>query len=81
MLTRAFKWVETRLEEGAWFRRLYVVAATCLLWRTTLWAMGYAEANASRPGLDVAAVIGAVSAVPGAIVTFAFNQYLTTRAK
>lgn len=78
MLTRLFQWVETRLEEGAWFRRLYVVAATVLIWRTTVWAMGFAEANASR-GLDVAAIIAAVSAVPGAVVTFAFQQYLNTR--
>jgi hypothetical protein len=81
MLTNAFRWIETRLEEGAWFRRLYVVAATVLIWNVTRWAMGYAEANASRPGLDVAAIIAAVSAVPGAVVTFAFNQYLSTRGR
>lgn len=79
MLTDAFRWVETRLEEGAWFRRLYVIAATTLTWQVTLWAMNFAEANATRPGLDVAAIIAAVSAVPGAVVTFAFQQYLNTR--
>jgi len=78
-MTRWFQWVETRLEEGAWFRRLYVIAATCLIWRVTVWAMGFAEANAMRPGIEVAAIIAAVSAVPGAVVTFAFNQYLNTR--
>ena len=78
-MTRWFQWVETRLEEGAWFRRAYVIAATVLIWSVTRWAMQFAEANASRPGLDIAAIIAAVSAVPGAVVTFAFNQYLNTR--
>jgi hypothetical protein len=81
MLTKALIWLETRLEEGAWFRRIYVFLATLLIWRVTVWSMGYAEANASRPGLDVAAIIAAVSAVPGAVVTFAFNQYLSTRGR
>lgn len=80
-LTDAFKWVETRLHEGEWFRRAYVVAATVLTWQVTLWAMRFAEANAGRPGLEVAAMIAAVSAVPGAVVTFAFNQYLQAKSR
>jgi hypothetical protein len=78
-LTDAVKWVETRLHEGAWFRRGYVIAATVLTWTVTNWAMRFAEANAARPGLEVAAMIAAVSAVPGAVVTFAFNQYLQAK--
>lgn len=78
-VTRCFEWVERRLEEGKWFRRLYVVAASGLMWQVTIWAMRYAEANASRSGVDIAAVIGAVSAVPGAIVAFAFKQYMESR--
>lgn len=79
--TEAVKWVETRLHEGAWFRRAYVVAATVLTWSVTNWAMRFAETNADRPGLEVAAMIAAVSAVPGAVVTFAFNQYLASKGK
>lgn len=79
MLTKAFKWVETRLDEGAWFRRCYVLAATVLVWNTTTWAQAFAVANAHRPGLEVAAIIGAVAAIPGLIVTFAFNQYLQAK--
>lgn len=77
-VTDAFRWLETRLDEGAWFRRGYVIAATVLTWEVTLWAMRYAELS-SRPGIDLAAIIAAVSAVPGAAVTFAFNQYLQAR--
>lgn len=78
-ISRAFQWVEFRLDEGRWFRRIYVVAATVLTWTVTLWSMRYAELNAIRPGIDVAAVIGAVSAVPGAVVAFAFQQYLQSK--
>lgn len=78
-LTNAVKWVETRLNEGAWFRRAYVIAATVLTWSVTVWAMRFADANSFRPGMDIAAIIAAVSAVPGAVVTFAFNQYLKGR--
>ena len=80
-MTRWFRWVETRLEEGAWFRRIYVGLATCLVWNTTLWAQSFANANAHRPGIEVAAIIGAVAAIPGLIVTFAFNQYLQAKGK
>lgn len=78
-ITQALMWVETRLDKGKWFRRIYVVAATVLTWLVTAWAMRYAEMNAARPGIDVAAVIGAVSAVPGAVVAFAFQQYMQQR--
>lgn len=79
MITEALTWIENRLDQGAWFRRFYVIAASVLTWQVTLWAMHYAEMNAARPGIDVAAVIGAVSAVPGAVVAFAFQQYLISR--
>lgn len=79
-VTLFFEWLETRLDKGAWFRRLYVVAATILTWEVTLWAMRFAEVNAARPGIDIAAVITAVSAVPGAVVAFAFKQYLESRS-
>ena len=79
--TEGIKWVETRLHEGAWFRRAYVIAATVLTWQVTLWAMRFVEANADKPGLEIAAMVTAVSAVPGAVVTFAFNQYLASKGK
>jgi hypothetical protein len=73
------EWIETRLDKGAWFRRFYVILATFLTWKTTLWCFAYATANAQRPGLDVAAVITAVSAVPGVITAHAFKMYLDSR--
>jgi hypothetical protein len=79
--TDAIRWIERRLNEGEWFRRGSGVAATILTWQVTLWAMRFAEVNASRPGLEIAAMIAAVSAVPGAVVTFAFNQYLSSKGK
>lgn len=80
-ITRAFLWVETRLDQGAWARRGYLVAATVMTWQVMCWSMRYAEAalvaKADMPG--TAAVIGAVSAVAGAVQTFAFKHYLDSR--
>jgi hypothetical protein len=80
MLTKAFRWVETRLEEGAWFRRLYVLWASILTAQVTFWSMRFAETS-SKPGLEIAAIVTAVAAVPGAVVGFAFTQYLNARTK
>lgn len=78
-ITAFFEWIETRLDRGAWFRRCYVLGASVLVWHVTHWAMRFAEANAARSGADVALVIGAVSAVPGAVVAFAFQQYMAAK--
>ena len=79
MITRAFEWLELRLERGQWFRRLYIMFASGLLWQTTLWAMKFAEVNADRPGIEVAAIVGAVSAIPGTVAAFAFKQYAESK--
>ncbi len=78
IVNQAVLWIEKRLDEGAWFRRGYVIAATFLVWQVTLWAMRFAEASA-RPGSDIALIIGAVVAAPGTVATFAFGQYLNSR--
>ena len=78
MVNRFLLWIEERLDQGAWFRRGYVVAATVLVWQVTLWAMRFAEVS-QRPGIEVAAIIGAVVAAPSALTTFAFAQYLQSR--
>jgi hypothetical protein len=78
ILTKFFEWIETRLDKGAWFRRLYVIAATVLTWQVTLWAMRFAEVS-TKDGFQIAAIIGAVAAVPGAVVAFGFQQYLNSR--
>lgn len=79
MITNFFKWLETRLDEGGWVRRAYLVLATAMTWKVVIWAMEYADKNSARPGADVALVIGAVAAIVAAVQTFAFNAYLKSR--
>lgn len=81
MLTKAFQWVETRLEEGAWFRRGLAVSTVILTFQLTTWAAKFAEsALAAKADLmAVAATIGAVSGVPLALLTLLFNKYSDSR--
>jgi hypothetical protein len=80
LITQLFVWIETRLDQGAWFRRLYVVAATAMTWKVIEWSMLYATLNSSKDGLQVAAIIGAVSGVVAAVQGFAFKSYLDSRS-
>lgn len=77
-LTRCFLWVEVRLDNGAWFRRLYVIFATVLSWNVIKWSMHFAETS-NLPGVEVAAIIAAVTASVAAIQTFAFTDYMKSR--
>jgi hypothetical protein len=77
-ITGFFSWVETRLDEGGWIRRAYLVAATAMTWNFVLWAMKFAEVS-PRPGGDVAMVIGAIGVPLSAVTGFAFQNYLTSR--
>jgi len=77
-MTKLFEWLEERLERGAWFRRVYVVVATVMTWRVTEWAFGYA-ATSKLPGIEQAAVIGAVTLPASAVVKFAFDAYMESR--
>lgn len=77
-MTKLFEWIEDRLEKGAWFRRAYVVVATVLTWRVTEWAFVYA-ATSKLPGIEQAAVIGAVTLPVSAVVKFAFDAYMESR--
>jgi hypothetical protein len=56
-------------------RYVYVWIAIFWTGKTLMWSFDYAAINAARPGIDVAAVIAAVSAVPGALAAFAFKDY------
>ncbi len=78
-ITGVFEWIENRLDTGGWIRRAYLVLATGMTWKVIIWAMAYAEANAGRPGSDVALVIGAVAAIVATVQTFAFKSYLESR--
>lgn len=77
-LTQGIKWLETRLDEGAWFRRIYVLTATWLTWASVRWAMYFAETS-KLSGVEVAAVIAAVEAPIAVVQAFAFNHYLGAR--
>lgn len=80
-MTAFFVWLETRLDQGAWARRAYLVAATVLTWQVVKWAQHYAELALAKgaDGMGTATVIGAVSAVVGAVQGFAFKHYLDSR--
>ena len=80
-ITRVSRWTGRLLDEGGWVRRGFLGLSVIATWKTMLWCFDYATASAlaGRAGIDTAAVIGAVSAVPGALVTFAFKWYLESR--
>jgi hypothetical protein len=77
-MTRLFEWLETRLDEGGWVRRAYLVAATVMSWKFILWAMAFAETS-PRPGTDVAMIVGAIGVPLSAVTGFAFTAYLNSR--
>lgn len=73
-LKRFWDWVDARQIDK------HVVSAA-VLWgtiRVTEWAMTYASASNGRPGLEVAAIIGAVTApymvLQGAAIKFYFGS-------
>lgn len=80
-VTRAFVWLETRLDEGLWFRRGLVIATVIITVQLTTWAAKYANAAlASKADLmGVAAVIAAVAGVPVTLLTILHNKYTESR--
>lgn len=88
-MTRLFQWLETRLDEGGWVRRAYLVAATVLAWKVTMWGMAFAEkvlqaiiadpARASSVMIDAATLVTAVGAPVMTVLAFAFKNYLDSR--
>ena len=72
-------WFFSLLDKTGIVRRAYLLATFFMTWQVLGWAMRYAEVNAARPGIEVAAIIGAVSAVVAAVQGFAFKQYLDSR--
>ena len=79
-ITEFIKWVETRLDEGGWVRRSYLVVATLMAWNFVIWSQNFAMTS-PRPGAEVAMIIGAIGAVVAPITAFAFNNYLESRRK
>lgn len=81
MITKAFEWIETRLDAGAWFRRTVVVFTLCLTYRLTNWSTVYAiTAITSKADLvGTAGVITAVAGIPLGLLTLLFNKYVDSR--
>lgn len=77
-MTKVFEWLETRLDEGGWVRRLYLIAATVMNWKYIVWAMTFAETS-PRTGSDVAMIVGAIGVPVAAVTGFAFQNYLSSR--
>ena len=73
-----FEWIEERMDKGAWFRRAYLALAMWMNVRAMLWATEFASSSL-KPGLEIAAIIAAVAAIPGAVMAHAFQVYLTSR--
>lgn len=64
-----------------WGDTVYVVAATVFTWEVFAWARHYADSalTAKADLTGTAAVIGAVSAVAGAVQAFAFKHHIDSR--
>jgi hypothetical protein len=71
------QWLEQRFNTGFWFRRGIAIAVLVITIRLTEWGMRYADSALAAKAdlLGVAAVIGAVAAVPIGLVTLLFSKY------
>ena len=74
-LTRFWDWLDNR---GV-IRRVVLGVAIWMTWEVSAWSMWYAVGNA-RPGLEIAAIIGAVTAPVAAFGGYVFKVYLDSRA-
>jgi len=77
-MTNLFRWIESRLDEGGWVRRLFLCAAGLMTWRVTVWAMIFG-AESKLPGLETAAIIAAVTAPVTMLMKYVFEAYLNSR--
>lgn len=69
----------TFVDERGIVRRAVLGVAIWMTWRVSVWAMGYA-ADSPRPGVDVAAIIAAVSAPVTLFAGAVFKAYSESRA-
>ena len=81
MTNRILSWVSQWwdfIDNRGIVRRIVLGVAITQTWIVTTWAMTFAEAS-TRPGIDVAAVIGAVSAPVATFGGFVFKSYLDSK--
>ena len=74
-LTRLWDWIDTR---GV-VRRIVLAVAIYMTWRVSVWAMAYVEGS-TRPGADLALIIGAVTAPVTVFGGYVFKAYIDSRA-
>lgn len=77
-ITDAFIWFETRLDQGQWFRRIYVIVATVSTLSAISWGKTFAMTT-KMSGSDAALVLAALFAPLAAIQTFAFTDYIKSK--
>lgn len=61
-------------------RRIVLGIAIWMTWRVSMWAMIYAETS-TRPGLDIAAIIAAVTGPVTIFGGYAFKAYIVSRVE
>jgi len=77
-MTDLFVWFETRLDQGQWFRRIYVIVATTSTLSAISWGKTFAMTT-KMTGSDAALVLAALFAPLAAIQTFAFTDYMKAK--
>lgn len=68
----------TFIDERGIVRRIVLGVAIWMTWAVSQWAMGYVE-HSIRPGLDLAAIIAAVTGPVTAFGGFVFKAYLDSK--
>lgn len=68
----------TFVDERGIVRRTVLGVAIWMTWRVSVWAMGYAETS-PRPGVDIAAIIAAVTAPVTLFAGAIFRAYTESR--
>lgn len=66
------------VDERGIVRRAVLGVAIWMTWRVSVWAMGYAETS-PRPGVDIAAIIAAVTAPVTLFAGAIFRAYTESR--
>lgn len=77
-ITSFFVWFENRLDQGQWFRRIYVIIATTSTLSAISWGKTFAMTT-KMTGSDAALVLAALFAPLAAIQTFAFTDYMKAK--
>ncbi len=77
-MTKLFEWLETRLDEGGWVRRVFLYVMLVMTWKAFVWGTIFA-AESTLAGVDRAAVIAAVTAPVCALMKYVFEAYAESR--